>query len=127
LGNVRSHQIVNSHLPIGWPVMPKGLISKIIVYAQKIVRRYCAGISTLGGAAERLQRCRSRSVGGTQSRVEEYSSTLIRLTAQIAQLAGLIRPPSCVSSDSKAGKWLSRRRRLLHCHWGQHLLQVAER
>jgi 2-polyprenyl-3-methyl-5-hydroxy-6-metoxy-1,4-benzoquinol methylase len=39
LAEVRSHQIVNSHLPIGWPVMPQGLMPKITAYAQKIVRR----------------------------------------------------------------------------------------
>jgi len=39
LAKVRQHVWVNPHLPIGWPVMPKGIIPKIIAYAQKITRR----------------------------------------------------------------------------------------
>ncbi len=30
---------VNSHLPIGWPTMPKGLFPKVSAYAKKITRR----------------------------------------------------------------------------------------
>ncbi len=36
---VRERQWVNSHLPIGWPEMPKGLVPKLRAYAQKITRR----------------------------------------------------------------------------------------
>ncbi len=39
LSKVREHQRVNSHLPIGWPVMPRGLIPKLVAYAKKITRR----------------------------------------------------------------------------------------
>ena len=39
LAQVRQHQWVNSHLPIGWPVMPKGISPKLVAYAQKIARR----------------------------------------------------------------------------------------
>ena len=39
LAEVRERRWVNSHLPIGWPVMPKGFLPKVIAYAQKIVRR----------------------------------------------------------------------------------------
>ena len=39
LSRVREHQRVNSHLPIGWPVMPRGLIPKLVAYAKKITRR----------------------------------------------------------------------------------------
>ncbi|MBN1400571.1 MAG: class I SAM-dependent methyltransferase [Anaerolineae bacterium] len=39
LANVRQHQWVNSHLPIGWPKMPRGLVPKLVAYAQKITRR----------------------------------------------------------------------------------------
>ena len=39
LDGVRQHQWVNSHLPIGWPVMPMGIAAKLSAYAQKIVRR----------------------------------------------------------------------------------------
>ena len=39
LAQVRQHQWVNSHLPIGWPVMPKGIIPKLVAYAKKIARR----------------------------------------------------------------------------------------
>lgn len=39
LARVRQTQWVNPHLPIGWPVMPKGLFNKLRAYGQKIVRR----------------------------------------------------------------------------------------
>jgi 2-polyprenyl-3-methyl-5-hydroxy-6-metoxy-1,4-benzoquinol methylase len=39
LAKVRKHAWVNSHLPIGWPVMPRGIIARIRAYSQKIVRR----------------------------------------------------------------------------------------
>jgi len=39
LARVRQFQRVNSHLPIGWPVMPQGLIARLVAYAQKITRR----------------------------------------------------------------------------------------
>ena len=39
LTRVREVQWVNPHLPIGWPVMPKGLWPKVRAYAQKITRR----------------------------------------------------------------------------------------
>jgi hypothetical protein len=39
LARVRLYQHVNSHLPIGWPDMPPGLLPKMRAYAQKIVRR----------------------------------------------------------------------------------------
>jgi hypothetical protein len=38
LARVRLYQHVNSHLPIGWPDMPPGLLPKLRAYAQKIVR-----------------------------------------------------------------------------------------
>jgi 2-polyprenyl-3-methyl-5-hydroxy-6-metoxy-1,4-benzoquinol methylase len=39
LAEARQRSWVNPHLPIGWPVMPKGLIARLITYAQKITRR----------------------------------------------------------------------------------------
>lgn len=39
LTRVRECQTVNPHLPIGWPVMPRGLLPKLGAYAQKITRR----------------------------------------------------------------------------------------
>jgi len=39
LARVRFYQHVNSHLPIGWPDMPPGLLPKLRAYAQKIARR----------------------------------------------------------------------------------------
>jgi len=39
LAKVRQHAWVSSHLPIGWPVMPKGIVAKMIAYSKKIVRR----------------------------------------------------------------------------------------
>lgn len=39
LARVRERQRINPHLPIGWPVMPAGILPKLIAYAQKITRR----------------------------------------------------------------------------------------
>ena len=39
LSQARETKWVNSHLPIGWPVMPKGIIRKIVAYAKKVTRR----------------------------------------------------------------------------------------
>jgi len=39
LATVRERQWINSHVPIGWPEMPKGLGPKLRAYAQKVVRR----------------------------------------------------------------------------------------
>jgi SAM-dependent methyltransferase len=39
LFQVREKQVVNPHLPIGWPVMPRGLRARLVAYVQKIVRR----------------------------------------------------------------------------------------
>jgi len=39
LARVRLYQHVNSHLPIGWPDMPPGLLPRLRAYAQKIIRR----------------------------------------------------------------------------------------
>jgi hypothetical protein len=39
LDQVNQRRWVNSHLPIGWPVMPRGIIPKLVAYAQKITRR----------------------------------------------------------------------------------------
>lgn len=36
---LRQRQVVNSHLPIGWPTMPRSLPAKVATYAKKIVRR----------------------------------------------------------------------------------------
>ncbi len=35
---LEEHHWVNPHLPIGWPVMPRGLLPKLSAYAKKIVR-----------------------------------------------------------------------------------------
>jgi hypothetical protein len=39
LVRVGMYRHVNSHLPIGWPDMPPGLLPKLRAYAQKITRR----------------------------------------------------------------------------------------
>ncbi len=39
LAEVARLQRVESHLPIGWPTLPKGLVPKLAAYAKKIVRR----------------------------------------------------------------------------------------
>lgn len=39
MADVIRYQRVNSHLPIGWPTMPKGIVPKLLAYAKKITRR----------------------------------------------------------------------------------------
>lgn len=39
MARVRQTRWVNPHLPIGWPVMPKGFFAKLSAYAKKITRR----------------------------------------------------------------------------------------
>jgi 2-polyprenyl-3-methyl-5-hydroxy-6-metoxy-1,4-benzoquinol methylase len=39
LAEVARLQHVESHLPIGWPTLPKGLVPKLAAYVKKIVRR----------------------------------------------------------------------------------------
>ncbi len=38
LARLHATQRVNPHLPIGWPVMPRGLGRKLLAYAQKVTR-----------------------------------------------------------------------------------------
>jgi O-antigen chain-terminating methyltransferase len=39
LAEVAKYQYVESHIPIGWPELPPGIIPKFVVYVKKIVRR----------------------------------------------------------------------------------------
>jgi hypothetical protein len=39
LAILRQRQSVNSHLPIGWPTMPRGLLGKADAIVKKVVRR----------------------------------------------------------------------------------------
>lgn len=39
LGQLRQSQVVNSHLPIGWPTMPRNVLHKFVAYAKKVMRR----------------------------------------------------------------------------------------
>jgi SAM-dependent methyltransferase len=89
LANVRRYQIVNSHLPIGWPVMPKGLIPKIIAYAQKISRRLLRWyINPLVDQQNVFNAAAADLLAALKAESEAHSSALARLDAQIAQLTG---------------------------------------
>jgi 2-polyprenyl-3-methyl-5-hydroxy-6-metoxy-1,4-benzoquinol methylase len=90
LVNVRSHQIVNSHVPIGWPVMPKGLIAKIITYAQKIVRRLLRWyVNPLVEQQNVFNAAAADLLAALKADSGEHSGVLERLNSQIAQLAGV--------------------------------------
>jgi hypothetical protein len=39
LARVGRYQHVQSHLPIGWPTMPDGVLPKVSIYVKKVTRR----------------------------------------------------------------------------------------
>ena len=95
LGSVRSHQIVNSHLPIGWPVMPKGLIPKIIAYAQKLSRRLLRWyINPLVEQQNVFNAAAADLLATLEAQSEEHASAMEKLNGQIAQLVGALDPES---------------------------------
>lgn len=116
LARVRERQVVNPHLPIGWPVMPAGMRARLIAYAQKVVRRllrwyinpivaqqneFNAAVTDLletvlaGGEAraQHLQVCDERlaRIGGEQ---EVTRLRLQRLENGRREAAALVRQPA---------------------------------
>ncbi len=106
LAQVREWQRVNSHLPIGWPVMPKGIWPKMVAYAQKITRRllrwyinplveqqnaYNAAVTeVLGGVYQRMDGI-EQNLAGIAERVDahvEASATWRETVDQLQQHAG---------------------------------------
>ena len=84
LGAVRQHQWVNSHLPIGWPVMPKGIIPKLVAYAQKITRRLLRWyISPLVDQQNAYNAAVTEVLASLQTQSEEHTRRLGELHAKL--------------------------------------------
>jgi SAM-dependent methyltransferase len=83
LARLRELERVNSHLPIGWPVMPKGLVAKAVVYAQKIARRLLRWyIVPLVEQQNAYNRALADAVAWLTARRDEQERALAQLAAQ---------------------------------------------
>ena len=90
LAKVRQHVWVNPHLPIGWPVMPKGIIPKIIAYAQKITRRLLRWyINPLIEQQNTYNAAVAEVLATLQRQSEEHSQLLGELKEQARRLQEL--------------------------------------
>lgn len=86
LARVREKQAVNPHLPIGWPVMPRGLIPKLIAYTQKIVRRLLRWyINPIVAQQNEFNSAATELLASQQARLDELTSRAESLTAQLSQ------------------------------------------
>jgi 2-polyprenyl-3-methyl-5-hydroxy-6-metoxy-1,4-benzoquinol methylase len=90
LSKVRQHVWVNPHLPIGWPVMPKGIIPKVIAYAQKITRRLLRWyINPLIEQQNAYNAAVAEALGPLQSQSEEHGQLLCTLNERMQRLQEL--------------------------------------
>lgn len=87
LAKVRQHVWVNPHLPIGWPVMPKGIIPKIIAIAQKITRRLLRWyINPIVEQQNTYNAAVAEVLAALQSQVEQHGLLLGELKEQARRL-----------------------------------------
>ena len=90
LAKVRQHVWVNPHLPIGWPVMPKGIIPKIIAYAQKISRRLLRWyINPLVEQQNTYNAAVAEVLASLQSQSEAHEQLLGEIRGQVQRLQEL--------------------------------------
>lgn len=125
LADVVRHQRVNSHLPIGWPLMPKGISRKLVAYAKKVVRRllrwyidpivdqqntYNAAVARALQRLSRRSRVREKELGSRLTQLQRTRDTWIQdLVRQVGELrAGL------EESQSELATSAMRLRRLEH-------------
>ena len=96
---VRERQWVNSHLPIGWPEMPKGLGPKLLAFAQKITRRLLRWyVDPVVEQQNRFNAAVAEALGGLHSRSstaerqlqEQISANYGHLQHHASQLAALL-------------------------------------
>jgi len=87
LAKVRKYTWVNSHLPIGWPVMPKGIFPRIIAYSQKIVRRLLRWyINPLVDQQNAYNAAATESLAQAFAQIEEQAKHLRELEEAFAGL-----------------------------------------
>lgn len=85
LARVREKQAVNPHLPIGWPVMPPGLIPKLVAYAQKIMRRLLRWyINPIVAQQNEFNAAATDLLASHQARLDELTTSLEALTARLS-------------------------------------------
>lgn len=83
LARVREKQAVNPHLPIGWPVMPRGLVPKLVAYTQKVVRRLLRWyINPIVAQQNEFNTAATDLLASLQVRVDELTARLKALQAQ---------------------------------------------
>jgi 2-polyprenyl-3-methyl-5-hydroxy-6-metoxy-1,4-benzoquinol methylase len=88
LAPVRERQRVNSHLPIGWPVMPKGIWPRSIAYAQKITRRLLRWyINPLVEQQNAYNAAVTEVLGGVYQRMDEVEQNLAGIAERVEALA----------------------------------------
>lgn len=96
LGPIRQTKWVNPHLPIGWPVMPRGIVAKLVAIVKKVVRRLlCWYINPIvdqqntynGAVADLLETLHKQ----TQriAVLEEHAQKLATLEARVAPVEGI--------------------------------------
>jgi O-antigen chain-terminating methyltransferase len=150
---VRIHQHVQSHLPIGWPEMPHGIVPKLVAIAQKVVRRLLrwyinplvdqqnelnAALADLLALTSRnldeegaLLRQLQKETAGQQSiwdqRWRDLSEQLKRRDGQVAELAELVaeRHAEYVGDHQRLAVWQEGQKQEQAASDGR-LAQVAE-
>lgn len=86
LARVREKQAVNPHLPIGWPVMPRGLIPKLVAYTQKIVRRLLRWyINPIVAQQNEFNSAATDLLASQQTRLDQLTSQVESLAAKLSQ------------------------------------------
>ncbi len=86
LARIREKQAVNPHLPIGWPVMPPGLIPKLVAYAQKIVRRLLRWyINPIVAQQNEFNAAATDLLASHQARLDALTTSLEALTARLSE------------------------------------------
>ncbi|MGI6367135.1 MAG: hypothetical protein ACOX2L_02045 [Anaerolineae bacterium] len=87
LAQLRERKIVNSHLPIGWPVMPKGILNKLIAYAKKITRALLRWyINPIVDQQNRFNDSVVVAISGQSKAARETELAVTELESQVAGL-----------------------------------------
>jgi 2-polyprenyl-3-methyl-5-hydroxy-6-metoxy-1,4-benzoquinol methylase len=91
LAPVRERQRVNSHLPIGWPVMPKGIWPRLVAYTQKITRRLLRWyINPLVEQQNAYNMAVTETLTDAYRRMDELAQALGRIDASLVDTASRI-------------------------------------
>ena len=94
LGQLRQRQVVNSHLPIGWPTMPRNVLHRVAAYAKKITRRLLRWyINPIVDQQNRFNDAvvttiadHSKVWGPFEQRIDDLEAKVVELTVAVEQL-----------------------------------------